>query len=167
MGESEFEAEWRPDSERDAELLFAVGEDGFQLRIAFEAFGHVAHRQARRPVAGHVAGLILPLAGLVELLPALHEAVGAAARVGAQFGFELKRADGAVDLAASRLADKFRVLLVGGFGVVRAWGRTSSKTLRASCNSFTCAGLALPPCSCEAKIASTARAWRTSARVRA
>ena len=73
-------------------------------------------------VAGHVARLILAQAGVVELLPAFHEAVGAAARIDAQFGFELESADGAVDLAASRLAGKFRVLLVGGFGVVRAIG---------------------------------------------
>jgi hypothetical protein len=47
----------------------------------------------------------------------LHETIGAAARIGAEFVFELERADGAVDPAASRLADKFRVLLVGGFGI--------------------------------------------------
>src|SRR4051794_40493384 len=74
--------------ERDAKLLLAVGEDRFQLRIAFEASGHVPHRRARRFVAGHVASLILTLAGLVELLPTLHETVGAPARIGPQFGFE-------------------------------------------------------------------------------
>ena len=45
-----------------------------------------------------------------------------AARIGPQLGFELESADGAVDLAAGRLADKFRILLVGGFGIVRAIG---------------------------------------------
>ena len=50
----------------------------------------------------------------------LHEAVGAAAWIGAQLGFELERANGAADLAASGLVDQFRILLVGGFGVVRA-----------------------------------------------
>src|SRR5260370_41725470 len=102
--------------------MLAVGEDGFQLRIAFEAFGHVAHRRARRLVAGHVASLILTLAGVVELLPALHETVGAAARIGPQLGFGLERADGAVALAARRFSDQFRISLVGGFGVMRAIG---------------------------------------------
>lgn len=47
------------------------------------------------------------------------EAVGAAARIDAQFGLELERAAGAVDRAASRLAGKLSVL-VGGFGIERA-----------------------------------------------
>ena len=92
------------------------------MRIAFEAFGHVAHRRARRPVAGHVAGLILSLAGVVELLPALHETRGAAARIDAQFGLELERADGAVEASASGLAGQLGVLLVGGLSVVGAIG---------------------------------------------
>lgn len=50
-------------------------------------------------VAVDVARLILPQTGLVELLPAFHETVGAAARIGADFGFELESADGAVDPA--------------------------------------------------------------------
>jgi hypothetical protein len=116
VAEGEFESEPATRFERDAEFGLAVGEDGFQLRIAFEASRHVAHRRARRLLAGHVAGLILAPAGLVELLPALHEMIGAAARIGAQFGFELERAHGAADLAASRLAGQFRVLLVRGFG---------------------------------------------------
>src|SRR6516162_5532067 len=49
------------------------------LRITFEAFCQFAHRRARGLVAGHVARLILAQAGLVELLPAFHESVGAAA----------------------------------------------------------------------------------------
>ena len=49
------------------------------LRITFEAFRQFAHRRARGLVAGHVARLILAQAGLVELLPAFHESVGAAA----------------------------------------------------------------------------------------
>jgi len=39
----------------------------------------------------------LAQAGLIELLPAFYEAVGAAAWIDAHFGFELKGADGAVD----------------------------------------------------------------------
>ena len=109
VSEGQFLAEPAARFERDAEIPLAVGEDGFQLRIAFEAFRHVAHRRARRLVAGHVARLILALAGVVELLPAFHEAVGAAARIGAQFGFELERADGAggVARAASRASSGF------------------------------------------------------------
>jgi hypothetical protein len=61
-------------------------------------------------------------AGLVELLPALHKAIGAAARIDAHFGFELEGADGAVDPAASRLVGKLRVLLVGSFGIDRTVG---------------------------------------------
>ena len=41
----------------------------FHLLIAFEASRHVAHCRARGPVAGHVAGLILTVAGLIERLP--------------------------------------------------------------------------------------------------
>jgi len=48
------------------------------------------------------------------------DSLGTAARIDAEFGFELERPDGAIELAASRLVDKFRILLVGGFGVVRA-----------------------------------------------
>jgi hypothetical protein len=46
-------------AERDAKLSLAVVEDGLQLRIAFEAFRHIAHRRAHRLVAGYVARLIL------------------------------------------------------------------------------------------------------------
>ena len=70
-------------------------------------------------------------------------------------------------LARRRFRGKLRVLLVGGFGIMRAVGPHLLEGLRASCNSLTCSGLALPPCSCASKIASTARAWRTSARLRA
>ena len=102
--------------------MLAVGEERFQLRIAFEASRHVAHRRACGPVAGDVARLIPVQTGLVELLPVVHEAVGATARIDAQFGLKLERADGAVEPAASRLVGKIRVLLVGGFGIVRAKG---------------------------------------------
>src|SRR5690242_6414626 len=104
MCEGQFVAESAACLKGDAELPLAVGEDGFHLRIAFEASRHVAHRRARGPAAGHVARLILVLAGRLELLPALHKTVGAAVRIDAQLGFELKRADGAIDAAASRLA---------------------------------------------------------------
>ena len=88
------------------------------MRIAFQAFGHVTHRRARGLVAGHVAGLVLALAGVVELLPAFYETVGAAARIGPQLGFELEGADGAGGVTRSGFQGEFRVLLVGGFGVV-------------------------------------------------
>jgi hypothetical protein len=96
-----------------------------------------------------VARLILALAGVAELLPAFHKTVSATTRIDAHFGFELEGADGTVDPAASRLVGKLRALLVSDFGIDRAVGphRTSSKTRRACCNSFTCSGLALPPIS--------------------
>src|SRR5579864_2963423 len=78
VGESQFLAEPAARFKGDAELPLAVGEDGFHLRIAFEASRHVAHRRARGPAARHVARLILVLAGLLELLPACHKTVSAA-----------------------------------------------------------------------------------------
>src|SRR6185437_6124236 len=122
MCEGQFVAESAACFKGDAKLPLAVSEDGFHLRITFEASRHVAHRRARGPAAGHVTRLILVLAGLLELLPALHKTVGAAARIDAQFRFELERADGAIDSAASRLAGELCVLLVGSFGIVRTIG---------------------------------------------
>src|SRR5512134_1068114 len=101
VSEGQFLAEPAACFKRDAEFLLAVGEDGLQLRIAFKAVRHVAHCRARRLVAGDVAALILALAGVVEHPPALHETVGAAARICAQFGFKLERADGAGRVARS------------------------------------------------------------------
>jgi len=60
------------------------------------------------PLAGHVARLTLALADLVELPPSLYEAIGSPGRVGADFGFKVERADGAVDLARRRLMDQLR-----------------------------------------------------------
>ncbi len=96
MVEGEFLAEAAARVERDAELLLAAGKDGFQLRIALQVLGHVAHCGARGLAARHVTGLILSLAGLVELLPAFHKAVGAPVRIGADFGLYLQGANGAV-----------------------------------------------------------------------
>ena len=100
VGKGEFEAEPAACFKGDAEFDLAVGEDRFHLRIAFEASRHVAHRRARGPVAGHVAGLILALAGPVEPLPALHEAVGEAVWIDTDFGLELERADDAAEVVA-------------------------------------------------------------------
>src|SRR6185437_13886173 len=122
MCEGQFVAESAACFKRDAELPLAVGEDGFHLRIALEAPRHVAHRRARGPAAGHVARLILVLAGLLKFLPAFHKAVSAAARIDAQLGFELESTDGAIDAAASRLAGELRALLVGGLSIDRAIG---------------------------------------------
>jgi hypothetical protein len=60
--------------------------------------------------------------GSVELLPALHETIGAAALIGAQFGFELEGPDGSGGVTRSSFQGDLRVLLVSGFGVVRAIG---------------------------------------------
>src|ERR1700752_4403697 len=103
MSEGQFLAEPATRFKGESELMLAIGKDRLELRIAFEAFRHVAHCRAHGLVAADVARLILAQAGLVELLPALHEAVGAAARIGAEFGFELERADGTVDPAAGGL----------------------------------------------------------------
>ena len=102
--------------------MLAISENRFKLRVAFEALRHVAHCRPRGFVTGHVARLILALAGAVELLPALHEAIRTNLRIGAQFSFELEGADGAVDLASGRFRGKLRVLLVGGFSVMGATG---------------------------------------------
>src|ERR1700753_458791 len=122
VGESEFEAEPAARFEGDAELPLAIVEERFQLRIAFQGSRHFAHRRTRGFVAGEIARLILALAGLGEPLPVLHEAVGATTRIDAQFGFELEGPDSAVEPVVSRLTGKIRVLLVCGFGVVRAIG---------------------------------------------
>src|SRR5579872_5710246 len=87
--EGEFQPEPAARVDPDAEILLATCEDGFKLWIAFEALRHVAHRRPRGLVAGHVTRLVLALAGLAEFSPASHEAVGAALRISAQFGFEL------------------------------------------------------------------------------
>ena len=46
----------------------------------------------------------------------------AALRAGANLGFQLQGADGAIDPARSCLRRKLGILLVGGFGIVRAIG---------------------------------------------
>lgn len=99
MAEGKFQPESVACFDLDAEVPLAVGEDGFKLRIVFEALRHVAHRRACGLVTGHVAKLILVLAGLAEFLPAFHEMVGAPFGGGAQFSFKLDGADSAVDLA--------------------------------------------------------------------
>ena len=97
------------------------------MGVALEVLGHIAHGKPRGLVAGDVARLILTPAGLVELLPTFHEAVGAAAWIDAQFGLKLEGADGAIDLAASRLVDELGVLDIGGFAPASAaWDRTRS-----------------------------------------
>jgi hypothetical protein len=58
--------------------------------------------------------LVLALAGLAELFPAFHEAVGAPGRVGTDFRFKLERANGAVDPARRRHMNKVRGLATGG-----------------------------------------------------
>ena len=100
MGESEFEAEPAACVEGDAEFDLAIGKDRFHLRIALKASRHVAHRRAARPIAGHVARLILALAGVVEPLPALDKAVSEAIWFDADFGLELERTDDAGEIFA-------------------------------------------------------------------
>lgn len=87
--EGEFHSESAARFDHDAEVSLAAFEDGFKLRIAFKALRHVAHRRPRGLVTGHVARLVLVLAGAVEAPPTLHEAIGSVLRIGAQFGFEL------------------------------------------------------------------------------
>lgn len=106
----------------DAMGRLAVGEDGFQLRIALEAFRHIAHGRPGGVIAGHVPRPILALAGLVEVLPPLHEAVGAALRIGAQLRFELKGVDGPVDAPRACFTGEAVVLSVGGFRIMPAAG---------------------------------------------
>ncbi len=89
VAEGEFQPQSATRVDPDAEVSLAAFEDGVKLRIAFEAFRHIAHRRPRGPVAGHVACLVLVLAVVAEFPPAFHEAVGAAPRIGAQLGFEL------------------------------------------------------------------------------
>ena len=89
VAEGEFPTKAAARVDPDAEVSLAAFEDGFKLRIAFETLCHVAHRRPRGLVAGHVARLVLVLAGAVEAPPTLHEAVGAALRIGAQLGLEL------------------------------------------------------------------------------
>ena len=120
MAECQFLAEAAARVDPDAEVSLAAFEDGFKLGIAFETLRHVAHRRPRGLVTGHVARLILALAGAGELPPIVHEAVGAPGRVGANFGFELEGANSAADPARCSFLGEFRVFLVGGFGVVRA-----------------------------------------------
>ena len=92
------------------------------MRIAFEAFSHIAHRRASGLIAGHVARLIQALTTVVELAPALHKEVGAKSGIGAQFGFKLESSDCAADLTAGRLAGQLGIFCLGGFSVVRAIG---------------------------------------------
>ena len=56
----------------------AVGKDGFQLRIALQALGHLAHLRACRAVVGHRARPAVRQAGPIKVLPALHELRGPA-----------------------------------------------------------------------------------------
>jgi hypothetical protein len=46
--------------------LLAASRYGFKLWIAFETLRLIAHRWPRGPVTGHVARLMLALAGLAE-----------------------------------------------------------------------------------------------------
>ncbi len=70
---------------------------------------------ARGPVAGIVARRISALAGLFEFPKAFHETIRAALRAGANLGFQLQGADGAIDLARSRLMGKALILGIGRF----------------------------------------------------
>ena len=96
MADGEFPTKVATRVEVDPEFTLAASQQGFHLRIPFEAFRHVA-------------GLVVTLAGLAEFAPAFHEAVGAALRIGAQLGFELEGADGAVvrPVAASSASSGF------------------------------------------------------------
>ncbi len=68
--------------EVDAEFVFPVHQQGFQLRVAVQAVEHFAHLPACRldslmsPFS--YCRLLASLAGLIELLPALHEPIGMA-----------------------------------------------------------------------------------------
>ncbi len=64
----------------------------------------------------------MTLAGILELLPALDEAVGTPVRIDADFGFKLERANGAVDPSATGLAGKTCVLGVSGFRILPSIG---------------------------------------------
>jgi hypothetical protein len=101
-------------------------EQGFQLRIAFEAHGHVAQLLPRVPVAGIVARRILAFARLAEVPKARHEAVGAPVRIfgriDAQFRFELEGADCASGIAGACFKGEAVVLAVGGFRILPAVG---------------------------------------------
>lgn len=118
--EGDFIAKSAARVERDAEFALAVGEQGFELRIALQPVEHFAHLPTRRFGVHDLAALVLALAGLVQLLPAIDEAVGTQSGIGAEFGFELERADGAVDASRACLGGEGRILLVGGFSVAPA-----------------------------------------------
>lgn len=47
MAEVEFRAQATASIGVNAEIALAAGEEGFQLRVAFEALGHLGHGRAR------------------------------------------------------------------------------------------------------------------------
>ncbi len=99
VAEGEFPAKATARVDPNAEVALATLKDGFKLGIAFKALCHVAHGCPRGLVTGHVARLILALAGLAEFPPAFHEAVGSQAGIGAKLGFQLQGADCAPGVA--------------------------------------------------------------------
>lgn len=107
--------------ERDAEVAFAVGQQGFQLWIAFEAARHALHRLLRCFAFGVVPLAIVTFAGPVELLPARHEVIGAGL-IGAERRLHLQSADGPIDLARSCRAGQGRIFGIGRLGIVPAVG---------------------------------------------
>ena len=111
----------RPELKRDAEIPLAVGEDGFQFADRVRGFSPCRPSPSASPCSRTCrppdTGAGWPGRSFCQRST---NTVGAAVRIDAQLGFELERADGAVDPTTCRLAGKFRISLVSGFGIVRA-----------------------------------------------
>jgi hypothetical protein len=66
-----------------------------------------------------VAGRIVPIGLVGQLVPTADEPVGAQLGIGAQLGFELQRPDGAIGIAACRFARQAGVPGIGRLGIAR------------------------------------------------
>src|SRR5690606_12233211 len=108
---------------RDAEVALAAFEQGFKLRIAFEARDHVAHFGADGPVAGIIARRVLALPGLLEFPEPFDKMDGAQFGVLAHPGFQLQRTFYGLDptgIARSGLRRKLGVPLIDSLGIMGA-----------------------------------------------
>jgi hypothetical protein len=80
--ERDLRAELAPAIERDPQLLLAVGQDRYHLRVPLQRFRHAAHVILSRATAVNFASDTGALGAAIQFVPALDEPVGTFAWIG-------------------------------------------------------------------------------------